>query len=61
MTEKAENVKKGSEEKKAVKLTKKQAARSRLAIGKWENQSGWLRIEVELKIDKEWQVLCEIY
>jgi hypothetical protein len=34
VTEKAENVKKASEEKKAVRLTKKQAARQRLAIGK---------------------------
>lgn len=34
VTEKAENVKKASDDKKAVRLTKKQAARSRLAIGK---------------------------
>lgn len=33
-TEKAENVKKGDEAKKSVRLTKKQAARTRLAIGK---------------------------
>jgi large subunit ribosomal protein L17e len=34
VTEKAENVKKGAEDKKAVRLTKKQAAKQRLAIGK---------------------------
>jgi len=34
VTEKAESVKKGAEDKKAVRLTKKQAARQRLAIGK---------------------------
>jgi large subunit ribosomal protein L17e len=34
VTEKAEKVKKGPSDKKAVRLTKKQAARQRLAIGK---------------------------
>ena len=34
VTEKAENVKKASDDKKTLRLTKKQAARSRLAIGK---------------------------
>jgi len=34
VTEKAENVKKAPEDKKALRLTKKQAARQRLAIGK---------------------------
>jgi len=34
VTEKAENVKKASEDKKTLRLTKKQAARQRLAIGK---------------------------
>jgi len=34
VTEKAENVKKAHEDKKSLHLTKKQAARSRLAIGK---------------------------
>ena len=33
-TEKAENVKKAAQDKKALHLTKKQAARQRLAIGK---------------------------
>ena len=33
-TEKAENVKRGSDDKKSVRLTKKQSARTRLAIGK---------------------------
>ena len=33
-TEKAETVKRAGEDKKAVRLTKKQAARQRLAIGK---------------------------
>jgi hypothetical protein len=34
VTEKAVGVKKGADAKKAVRLTKKQAARKRLAIGK---------------------------
>eukprot|EP00347_Sterkiella_histriomuscorum_P011529 403372107 len=34
LTEKAENVSKASDDKSKVKLTKKQAARTRLAIGK---------------------------
>lgn len=34
VTEKAENVKKSAEDKSKVRLTKKQAAKTRLAIGK---------------------------